>query len=244
MLSRTRRARPRSPTFSRLQARMTRCSRSRSAPSSARRGHGRTGLPTPITRISSERRARRTGRRRRSGGSAARAGSKRWRRGSAKRPSCGSGIRRSRRESSPASATRRSQSRRFTNASRASCTSRACELQPTSIRLTTALSYGRDSLHTCLGGSALVRWRIQTPSVIAVLSAANRRGRSSSELPLRPALCGHSAAPCARGRPQARLRRACPGAIGRLSPSTTGCVHRGQAAVPAGRLGSIVRLAD
>ena len=43
------------------------------------------------------------------------------------------------------------------------------------------------------GGSALVRWRIQTPSVIAVLSAANRRGRSSSELPLRPALLGSCA---------------------------------------------------
>ena len=37
------------------------------------------------------------------------------------------------------------------------------------------------------GGSALVRRWIQTPSVAKVLSAATRRGRSSSELPLRPA---------------------------------------------------------
>jgi len=39
-----------------------------------------------------------------------------------------------------------------------------------------------------VGGFALVRRWIQTPSVAKVRSATMRRGRSSSELPLRPAL--------------------------------------------------------
>src|SRR5437763_7451717 len=38
------------------------------------------------------------------------------------------------------------------------------------------------------GGFALVRRWIQTPSVAKVRSATMRRGRSSSELPLRPAV--------------------------------------------------------
>ena len=42
--------------------------------------------------------------------------------------------------------------------------------------------------YLAVGGSALVRRWIQTPSVATVRSAATRRGRSSSELPLRPAL--------------------------------------------------------
>jgi len=40
------------------------------------------------------------------------------------------------------------------------------------------------------GGFALVRRWIQTPSVAKVRSATMRRGRSSSELPLRPAFAG------------------------------------------------------
>src|SRR4029079_13163036 len=42
-----------------------------------------------------------------------------------------------------------------------------------------------------VGGFALVRRWIQTPSVAKVRSATMRRGRSSSELPLRPAFSVH-----------------------------------------------------
>src|SRR6266508_236443 len=63
------------------------------------------------------------------------------------------------------------------------------------------------------GGFALVRRWIQTPSVAKVRSATMRRGRSSSELPLRPAAAGGSGGPVgpqtgARAKPVRPLRSA------------------------------------
>src|SRR5581483_12482463 len=50
--------------------------------------------------------------------------------------------------------------------------------------LATHVAFARAMGHTRRGGSALVRRQIQTPSAGPVRSAVNRRGGSSSELPL------------------------------------------------------------
>ena len=148
----------------------------------ARRARARTGSRTPTTRTSCARAGRPTRSSGRSGRSRRRAGSNASRRRCARSPSCVSGTRRRRSASSPSKcrppATKAAAHRRLGRLIRLA--------EDCSDRCSFAES---DTPYLATGGAALVRRWIQTPSAGQVLSAVNRRGRSSSELPLRPACC-------------------------------------------------------